>query len=180
MFDFIKKIGSPESGEAAIEKVYQSIFDSTPGDWDEKNYAGLLGAMVLRYRLRNKFVGNEHHQFEVTPFALMDMRSASASEKSGRSGLRNLSQYILLQEIPSRMNPNLLDMMKAKIELSIQQCSFDENDENNTLYFLMLTLFPFVDPDRIEWIGFINRMVLGKLVDDANNWHNSIHTGDSL
>jgi hypothetical protein len=78
------------------------------------------------------------------------------------------------------MNPNLLDMMKAKIELSIQQCGFDENDENNTLYFLMLTLFPFVDPDRIEWIGFINRMVLGKLVDDANNWHNSIHTGDSL
>jgi hypothetical protein len=164
----------------AIEKVNQSFFYATPGDWDEKNFAGLLGTMTQRYTLRGKFVGNEHHQFEVIPFALMDMRSSSATAKTDRSGLRNLTQYLLVQEIPQRMNPNLLDMMKAKIELSLQQCSFDETDDNNTFYFLLLTLFPFVDPDRVEWISFINRMVLDRLVDDANNWHNSIHTGDSL
>lgn len=171
MFNFIKKIGSSESGERAIEAVYQSFFDATPGDWDEKNFAGLLGTMAQRYRLRRKFVGNEHHQFEVIPFALMDIRLSSEGEKAERSGLRNLTQYLLLQEIPQRMNANLLDMMKAKIELSLQQSSFDETDENNALYFLMLTLFPFVDPDKVEWIKFINRAVLSKLIDDAHNWH---------
>lgn len=180
MFDFIKKIGSPESGEKAIEAVYRSFYDATTGDLDEKNYAGLLGTMVNRYRLRQKFVGNEHHQFEVIPFALMDMRCSSATEKTKRSGLRNLTQYLLVQEIPQRMNPNLLDMMKVKIELSLQQCSLDETDENNTLYFLMLTLSPLVDPDRIEWIRFINRMVFNKLNDDAYDWHNSIRTGENL
>jgi hypothetical protein len=110
----------------------------------------------------------------------MDLRRATAREKGERSGLRNLSQYLLAQEIPQKMNPNLLDMMKAKIELSIQQCSFDETDENNSLYFLMLTLFPFVDPDKIEWIRFMNRIVLSKLIDDANNWHNSIQNETNL
>lgn len=161
----------PESGEAAIEKTYQAIFDATPGDWSEKNYAGLLGAMVQRYRLSNKFVGNEHHQFEVIPFALMDDEINFAKKISDRKGLNNLSKYLLLQENPHKMDSFLIDMMRAKIELSIQQhFKFDDDDmkdEIHPLYYLMLSLSPFVDPDRVFWAKIINEFILEKIAIDA-------------
>jgi hypothetical protein len=171
VYMFKSRSSDPESGEAAIEKTYQAIFDATPGDWSEKNYAGLLGTMVQRYRLNNKFVGNEHHQFEVIPFALMDTEINLDKNTFDRRGFDNLCKYITLQENSHQMNSLQIDMMRARIELSIQsQFRFDENDNKNDvhpLYYLMLSLSPFVDPDRIFWAKIVNEFILEKIAIDT-------------
>lgn len=163
MFNFLKKIGSPESGEKAIRTVYDAALDHTQEDWRKRNFAALQEAMKRRYKLRRKFVSDATLLVEVTPFALMD------EEKMG-SGIRNLVQYLLLQEIPRKLNPGLLDIMKSRIESSILNAEFPSQSEKDTAYIVMVTLFPYVEPSDIFWVKFINPFVFSKLIDDASRF----------
>lgn len=163
MFKFLQKIGSPESGEKAIRKVYDAALDDTQEDWRKRNFAALQKAMKVRYKLRRKFVSDATLLVEVTPFALMD-------EVNRGSGIRNLVQYLLVQEIPGRMNPGLLDIMKSRIESSILDAKFPSVTEKDTVYIVMVSLFPYVEPSDIFWVRFINPLVFSKLIEDASRF----------
>ena len=171
MFNFLKNLGSPESGEKAIRKVYDAALDPAEEDWRKRNFAALQEAMTLRYKLRRKFISDATHLVEVAPFALMD-------ESKPGSGIRNLVQYLLLQEIPGKMNPGLLDIMKSRIESSILDAEFPSTNTTHTVYIVMVSLFPYVEPSDIFWSKFIDPFVFSKLIDDAMRFNDPEAEGE--
>jgi len=151
VFKLFSYLSSPEAGRKALNGSYEKHYKFALKQGIEPISYALLGTLVSRYKLRRRYVSEQIHVVEITPFMMMETEE----------GRERLIDYILYDEIPQHID---YEDLKDSINKAFRKKK-DETAEE--AYALVVTSLPHLRGAGIQWFSWLDEKNVKKLEKDV-------------
>ena len=150
-FGFLKGLWGPEAGRKAMRSSYDKHYKLALANNLEPIACGLYGALASRYKLRSRFISEQVHMVEISPFAMM-------RPDEGRD---HLADYVLFQEIPNEID---FAKLRTAINVALRQ---RQGDISTDAYNLLVASIPYLQGSGIQWFSWLDDDNIRQLEEDA-------------